>query len=132
MLNFIEPQRSVLRRERFLKFLNLKETPLPNDTNQGWSELVEGFKELERNPQKLDELRLKWCTIQDISNPQETEKWDPLFREMRILYNKYESPKRIARRKIINEKLSRNHKDGSVGKTRNFSGTIGVETPTTT
>ncbi len=130
MLNFIEPQRSVLRRERFLKFLNLKEIPLPNDTNQGWSELIEGFKELERNPQKLDELRLKWCTIQDISNPQETEKWDPLFREMRILYNKYESPKRIARRKEINEKLSRNHKDGSVGKTPNFSGTIGVEPPT--
>ena len=60
MLKFIEAQRSVLRRERFLKFLNLKETPLPNDTNQGWSELVEGFKELEKNPQKLDELRLKW------------------------------------------------------------------------
>ena len=41
--------------------------PLPNDTNQGWSKLIEDFKELEKDPQKLDELRLKWCTIQDIS-----------------------------------------------------------------
>ena len=51
---------------------------------------------------------------------------------MRILYNKYESPKRIARRKIINEKLSRNHKDGKAGKTPILSGTIEVESPTTT
>ena len=57
MLNYIEPQRSVLRRERIMKFLKLKEIPLPNDTDQGWSELVEDFKELEKNPQKLDELR---------------------------------------------------------------------------
>jgi hypothetical protein len=122
MLNFTQPQRSVLRRERFITLFDLKEMPLPNDTNQGWSELVEGFKELEKNPQKLNELRLKWCTIQDISNSKEIEKSDPLFRQMRILYNKYESPKRIARRKMINQKLSDNYKDGKVGKTNFYTG----------
>jgi hypothetical protein len=122
MLNFTHPQRSVLRRERFIRHFDLKEKPLPNDTNQGWSELVEGFKELEKNPQKLDELRLKWSTIQDISNSKEIEKSDPLFRHMRLLYNKYESPKRIARRKMINQKLSDNYKDGKVGKTVFYTG----------
>ena len=62
MLNFTEPERSVLHRQRLITLFGLKEMPLFNDTNQGWSELVEGFRDTEKDPQKLDELRLKWCT----------------------------------------------------------------------
>ena len=57
ILNFTEPQRSVLRRERFLKLLKLKEMPLPNDTNQGWSKLIEDFKELEKESTKTGRVK---------------------------------------------------------------------------
>lgn len=124
ILNFTEPQRSVLHNRRLRTLFELKDISLPDNTNQGWNELVEGLKEYEKNPQKLDELRLKWCTTQDISNADSVYKSDPLFRQMRILYNKYESPKRIARRKVLNQKLSQNYRDGKVGKTNDYTGIV--------
>ena len=106
MLNFTEPQRSVLRRQRAVALFDLREMSLPSDTNQGWSELVEDFRKLEKDPNKLDELRLKWCTIQDISDTDWTRRTDTLLKQMRILYNKYENSKRVLKRKIINQKIS--------------------------
>ena len=112
--------------QRLRTIATLRQITLPDDTVDGWKQLVERLKEYEKNHEKFDALRMKWCTTQDIANSDWTWKWDPLARQIRLLYSKYESPKRIAKRKEINKKLSRNYKDGNVGKTSYY---MGLEEP---
>ena len=71
--------------------------------------------------------------MQDISNSDWVYKSDPLFKQMRMLYNKYESPKRIARRKMINENLSKNYKQpGKLYEGKKTNDYAGIAEPIST
>lgn len=128
MVDITEPRRHIAWLERMKKVWGLVGTQLPGDTVDGWNEVVEEFKTYEKDVVKMRALRSKWAETLIRRDVNEILRTTPLFREIFKLYNKYESPKRIARRKIINEKLSRNYKDGSVGNTLFYTG---IETPTT-
>jgi hypothetical protein len=122
MINFEEPQRMMVHYQRLSTIATLRQITLPNDTVDGWRQLVERLKEYEKNHEKFDALRMKWCTTQDIANSDWIWKWDPLARQIRLLFNKYESPKRIAKRKEINKKLSSNYRNEKVEKTDDYTG----------
>jgi hypothetical protein len=122
VVDIIEPQRHIAWLERMKKVWALVGTTLPQDNDEGWNGLVEELKVLEKDAEKMASLREKWAAAPVRRDLNEMLRTAPLFREINDLYRKYETPKRIAKRKIINEKLSQNYKDGKVGKTDDYTG----------
>lgn len=133
MVDIVEPRRHVAWLERMKKVWGLIGTQLPEDTAEGWNHLVEEFNVYAKDVQKMRALREKWYTAPVIRDVNEMLTTVPLFREINKLYNKYESPTRRAKRKILNENLSKSYrKEGRLYAGRKTDHYTGIETPTTT
>jgi len=119
--------------ERMKKVWGLVGTELPDDTIDGWNELVEEFRMYAKDAQKMTALREKWYSAPVRRDVNEIRATVPLFKEINKLYTKYEFSKRRAKRKILNEKLSKNYRNEdrlyAGRKTYHYTG---IETPTTT
>lgn len=133
MQNFLEPRKNIAYLNKMKLVSELNDHPLHKNIEQAWSELVKEIKAFEKDNNKREILRDKWIRSQVVPDEAYVDKvisTDPLFRQMRYLFNKYESPKRRAKRKIINEKLSKNYTwEGK--KTDDYTG-VEAHTPVVT
>ena len=133
MVDFIEPRRHIAWLERMKIVWGLIGTQLPQDTVEGWNELMEEFKAYEKDVQKMASLREKWLKAPIRRDANEILRTVPLFREINRLYSKYEFPKIRAQRKNLKENLSSMHrKEGFLYAGRKTDDYTGVEIPTTT
>ena len=80
--------------------------PVPKQVEHGLFTFYERFKKLEQEITILDE-RMQYDPVGVIAEAIEVSVSDPFRKQVTYLFNKYEQPRRLARNKARNEKLSR-------------------------